>query len=506
VKNQGTAATPIGVPVGYSVDGVYKTWGNSNTPLAAGASVTIGTASAYVIPNGTHTIMAWVNDDIYFAESNTANNKFSQTITVGAIPDTQAPTVPTGLNAVAVSSSQINLSWTASTDNVGGTGYKIYRGGSLVNTVSTTSYSDSGLIAGTSYSYTVAAYDAAGNNSGNSTAVSATTTTTPPPNDSVVQGFAAAAGVTGGAGGQNIVVTNLNVSGAGSLRAAIATSGTRNITFTRGLTGTITWPLASGCTYVDYPNMTIDGAGAHITISGMSLSIHKSNETAVSNVIIRNLTFANNFADRQAILMDYGSSRVWIDHNTFYNNSVGYTGQGVYISDNTGGTTPTYSTVSWNHFKAPNVKSTVIGQRSSITPSGIRTSYHHNWFEGVEARNPKVAGEGVVVHFWNNYVSNWGEYGSGINDGANFWAENNIYETNRASNFAIIPDYGVPSTGPNASYWSSKSTKATGNYLIGNLSVRTTGTFPMSSLTYSVSPEVANNDLKARIMQGAGAH
>jgi pectate lyase len=362
-------------------------------------------------------------------------------------------------------------------------------------------------MAGTSYSYTVTAYDAAGNNSGNSAAVSATTTPLPsPPNDSVVQGFAASAGVTGGAGGRNIVVTNRNVSGAGSLRAAIATSGARIITFTPGLTGTITWPLASGCTYVDYPDMTIDGAGAHITISGMSLSIYKSNETAISNVIIRNLTFANNVADRNAINVDKGTSRVWIDHNTFYNNSVGNTGQGVYISDNTGKTTPTYSTVSWNHFNAPNVKSTVIGQISSITPSGIRTSYHHNWFDGVEARNPKVAGEGVLIHFWNNYIVNWGEYGSAINDGANFWAENNYYETNRASKLAIIPDYGVPSTGPNASYWPAKSVKATGNYLVGNLSVRTIGTFPMSSLTYSVSPEVANNDLKARIMQGAGAH
>jgi len=513
VKNQGTAATPAGVVVGvkYSVDGSGKTWGSVNGPLAAGASVTIGTNGvSYVIPTGTHIITAFVNDMKRFAESNETNNTLSQTVTD---IDTQAPTVPNGLVAKTVSSSQINLSWAASTDNKGVTGYKIYRNGSLGGTFVTTAYSDSGLMAGTSYSYTVTAYDAAGNNSGNSAAVSATTTPPPPPspspsppNASVVQGFAAVAGVTGGAGGANIVVTNLNESGAGSLRAAIATSGTRNITFTPNLTGTITWSQASGCTYVNYPNMTIDGAGAHVTISGMTLSIHKSNQTAISNVIVRNLTFANNFADRQAILMDYGSSRVWIDHNTFYNNSVGYTGQGVYISDNTGKTTPTYSTVSWNHFKAPNVKSTVIGQRSSITPSGIRTSYHHNWFDGVEARNPKVAGEGVVVHFWNNYISNWGEYGSGINDGANFWAENNYYETNRASKLAIIPDYGVPSTGPNASYWPSKSVKATGNYLVGNLSVRTIGTFPMSSLTYSVSPEVANNDLKARIMQGAGAH
>src|SRR4029077_11273760 len=82
--------------------------------------------------------------------------------------DTTPPSVPTGLTATAASSSQINLSWTASTDNVGVAGYKVYRGGTQVGTSSTTSYSDSGLAASTSYNYTVAAYDAAGNTSAQS--------------------------------------------------------------------------------------------------------------------------------------------------------------------------------------------------------------------------------------------------------------------------------------------------------------------------------------------------
>ena len=74
-----------------------------------------------------------------------------------------------------MSSSQINLSWTASSDNVGVTGYRIYRGGTQVGTSTSTSYSDSELAASTAYSYTVAAYDAAGNLSDQSTAASATT-------------------------------------------------------------------------------------------------------------------------------------------------------------------------------------------------------------------------------------------------------------------------------------------------------------------------------------------
>lgn len=89
--------------------------------------------------------------------------------------DITAPSVPAGLSAVAVSASQINLSWTASTDNVGVTGYNIYRNGGFIATSATTSYSNIGLTASTTYTYTVAAFDAAGNTSAQSTSASATT-------------------------------------------------------------------------------------------------------------------------------------------------------------------------------------------------------------------------------------------------------------------------------------------------------------------------------------------
>ncbi|HCC04798.1 TPA: hypothetical protein DEP58_00650 [Patescibacteria group bacterium] len=88
--------------------------------------------------------------------------------------DTTPPSVPS-LTATAVSSSQINLSWTASTDNVGVTGYKIYRNGTYLTTTTSTSYNNTGLTASTAYSYRVSAIDAAGNESSQSTAKSATT-------------------------------------------------------------------------------------------------------------------------------------------------------------------------------------------------------------------------------------------------------------------------------------------------------------------------------------------
>jgi hypothetical protein len=95
--------------------------------------------------------------------------------------DTTPPSVPTGLTATPVNGNQINLSWSPSTDNVAVTGYKIYRNGTLVTTVTGTSYFDGFLNPGTTYTYTVRAYDALPNVSASTAQVSATTPAGNPP-------------------------------------------------------------------------------------------------------------------------------------------------------------------------------------------------------------------------------------------------------------------------------------------------------------------------------------
>jgi chitodextrinase len=90
-------------------------------------------------------------------------------------PDTEAPSVPQNLSATAVSDDQIDLTWDASIDNVGVTGYKIYRDNALVDTSPTNSYSDTGLASETEYQYEVSAFDAAANESARSAPDSATT-------------------------------------------------------------------------------------------------------------------------------------------------------------------------------------------------------------------------------------------------------------------------------------------------------------------------------------------
>ncbi|MFD2670873.1 carbohydrate binding domain-containing protein [Marinicrinis sediminis] len=139
-------------------------------------TIDIGSASALeaVFNNGSGT---WDNNGGQNYLFNPGTWTFNAgTITAGApATDTTAPSVPAGLQASAQSSTAIQLSWNAATDNVGVQGYKVYRGGSQIATVSGTSYTDTGLSAGTSYSYTVKAYDAAGNESASSSTATATT-------------------------------------------------------------------------------------------------------------------------------------------------------------------------------------------------------------------------------------------------------------------------------------------------------------------------------------------
>ena len=116
------------------------------------------------------------------AYDNAGNTSAQSTVasaTTPACADTSAPSVPTGLTATASGCTRVNLSWNASTDSGGSglAGYKVFRYVLQLQIAKTTSpsYSDIGLRALTSYRYSVAAYDKAGNTSAQSTVASATT-------------------------------------------------------------------------------------------------------------------------------------------------------------------------------------------------------------------------------------------------------------------------------------------------------------------------------------------
>jgi chitodextrinase len=130
-------------------------------------------------PSTTHTYTVVAFD----AAGNQSAPSATASATTQPAPDTQPPTAPTNLAATAVSASQINLAWTASTDDVGVAGYNVFRDGDAtpIATVSGTSFSDTALAPSTTHSYIVVAFDAAGNQSPPSNAASATTQPPPAP-------------------------------------------------------------------------------------------------------------------------------------------------------------------------------------------------------------------------------------------------------------------------------------------------------------------------------------
>lgn len=102
-----------------------------------------------------------------------ASSEFNIRMFVGS--DTEAPTTPSGVTVNPVSPNQIDISWTPVTDNFSVGGYRVFRDGLHISTTSLTTFSDTGLVASTSYSYTIDAFDVFYNVSSSSSPVSTTT-------------------------------------------------------------------------------------------------------------------------------------------------------------------------------------------------------------------------------------------------------------------------------------------------------------------------------------------
>ncbi|MDR3582187.1 MAG: hypothetical protein P4L67_02840 [Candidatus Pacebacteria bacterium] len=187
--------TPPSVPTGVSVTGTTSTnsvytqetltvsWSGSSDNVGvvgyyvyrngmpvssstSGAALAItGTSMTDKVPPGTYiyTVAA------YDAAQNASARSAPVTVTIGV--DNTAPYAPTGLSVRQVSAGGADLAWASSTDNVGVAGYQIFRNGIQIATTTGITYGDTGLTAGTVYTYTVTAYDVAWNISSPSSAV-----------------------------------------------------------------------------------------------------------------------------------------------------------------------------------------------------------------------------------------------------------------------------------------------------------------------------------------------
>ncbi|MFE2486165.1 glycosyl hydrolase family 18 protein [Streptomyces mirabilis] len=214
-------------------------WTVTNTGTTSISSWTID----WDFPSGTSVTSAWDADVTSSGTHWTAKNKsYNGTLAAGAsvsfgfngagtgspsnctlnggscdggttVPGDNPPGAPGTPSASAITDTSVKLSWSAATDDKGVKNYDVLRGGTKVATVTTTSYTDTGLTAGTDYSYTVQARDTADQTGPVSGAVAVHTTgggTTPPPTGNAVKlGYFTEWGIYG----RNYNVKNLVTSG-----------------------------------------------------------------------------------------------------------------------------------------------------------------------------------------------------------------------------------------------------------------------------------------------------
>lgn len=176
--------------VGTTAVRVSLSWGAASDNVGVASYVvlrggTSGLGTAVVVATGV-TGTSYVDNSVspntgytYGVEAKDAagnvspvSNVFS--VTTPRLPDTQAPSVPQNVSASLVGSNQVNVTWSASTDNVGVDHYIVLRNGSQLGTSSTTSFGDGTVAPANTYAYSVEAADASGNVSASSTTASVT--------------------------------------------------------------------------------------------------------------------------------------------------------------------------------------------------------------------------------------------------------------------------------------------------------------------------------------------
>ena len=231
----------------------YTVYRNGSVLITTPATTT-SFADTTVAPTTTYTYTV----DAFDAAGNHSARSSGASATTPGVPDTQPPSIPTGVAANAGPAGEVDVSWSASTDNVAVTGYTVYRNGTVLGTVPAASlaYADKTVAASTAYSYTVDAFDAAGNHSNQSTAATITTADWTPP--TTPTGLVATV-VTNGeidlswnASTDNVAVTGYTVYRNG---VAIGTTAGSTLTYADTTVG-------HGFTY-SYTIDAFDGAGNH---------------------------------------------------------------------------------------------------------------------------------------------------------------------------------------------------------------------------------------------------
>lgn len=314
---------------------------------------------------------------------------------------------------------------------------------------------------------------------------------------------------TGGLGGESCRVTNLNDSGAGSLRACAESEGPKWITF--NVSGTI--PLESAISVKS--NKTIDGRGEHVVLAVYGLELFD-----VENIIVHNIEITNtaspknternkNIKDAISInsLTDAKDTKnIWIDHVTFYKIDDGMVD---IVSSGSHQNTPKNITISWSHLKDVDTskvdRAMLFGNTYSENGApdrNITVTLHHNHFDKLNSRLPHLIwGQ---VHAFNNYWNEPASSGAYITYNGQFYSENNIFEKKDGKQPTVLIEVGPNPNIPGDP--GADSVKSVGDWLLNGARVNERNPHsifnPRSS--YSYSAETANDSLRESVANHAG--
>lgn len=248
--------------------------------------------------------------------------------------------------------------------------------------------------------------------------------------------------ITGGSDGLVYLVTTLDESGPGSLREAAALTQPVWIVF--NMPGTIVLSSPINIT----SNKTIDGRFSSIEITGRGIRIATPCSTpkdgcyidpgpdnVTQNVIVTNIKIRDIVNDGIQIATAH---KVWIHRNTIAGDGVDNPYKGSGVTDGLLDVTGSHKyivggarvLISWNRFIAES-KAMLLGIQKDtyvqpwMDDRNLRVTLHHNYFNGTEQRNPRVAR--AVVHSYNNVLNNWKVYGGCAAEGGQLFTENGFF-------------------------------------------------------------------------------
>ncbi len=220
-----------------------------------------------------------------------------------------------------------------------------------------------------------------------------------------IEGFAAYANVTGGQGGREVTVTTGT-----ELNAALCSRGSMTEPIVIKVNGTIRHAntSAQGCnTQADVieikkmSNVSIIGVGTNALFDEIGIHVREASNVIIQNVHIRNVKKSGSPTSNggDAIGLESGVDRVWIDHNKLEASGGEKDGYDSLLDMKSG---VTNVTVSYNVFNDSS-RAGLIGSSDSDSDN-TNITFHHNWYKNIEQRTPLI--RHALVHIYNNYWSN----------------------------------------------------------------------------------------------------